>query len=125
MPVSMEETSKIWSPIPVASLLCVDGPCSLYPINSELKSAIILGPTGSKLTSCQMINSQQAEAETLDQFRQILTLSIPKCVHSILPSVDEHWKTKNAGIYWHNCLITGTLTYSYDDSTLSIIITIR
>lgn len=106
-----QDISSIWSPIPIASLICVEGSCSLYAINNCLESAIILGISGLKLSSWKISKSQNissvSEAETVDQLRQILTLSIPSNLRSILPSVEENWKAKNAGIFWNNCLITG------------------
>lgn len=117
-----EDTSAIWSPIPTASLICFEGSCSLYPINNCLETAIILGISGLKFSSWKIPESQNfssvSEADTIDQLRQILTLSIPSSVSSILPSIEENWKARNAGIFWNNCLITGHTNLSTNDSAL-------
>jgi hypothetical protein len=122
----IEDTSTIWSPVPIASLICREGSCSLYSCNNHLESALILGISGLKFSPWKIPNSQIKssvfEEGTVNQLKQILTLSIPSSVRSILPSVEENWKARNGGAFWNDCLITGhQMTLQYQMSSRRVI----
>ena len=103
----------MWSPSPIATFHCLDRTCSLYPINNTHESAIIVGNSELKFYAWQLYpNSnkslQVADISGVKNAIPILDLQ----ASNVLPSIEEHWKVKDAALCWNDRLITGIRAFT-------------